>query len=47
MASRVVSFLKGPHIGTVLALLGCIWEGALFVGPPLGVGTGERWPTPD
>lgn len=35
--------LRSPHVGTVGALVGCVWEGFIFAGPLLGVGRSERW----
>ena len=42
-AQQIIGFLKGPHVGSVLAMVGAIWNGVLFVGPAFGIGESDQW----
>lgn len=38
-----VAFLKGPHLGSLFALVLAFWNGFVFVGPAVGLGQSDRW----
>lgn len=38
----VGAFLKGPHVGSVLAIALSLWGGFLFVGPPIDLSASDR-----
>ena len=43
MGQAISQFFKSPYLGVVVFVIGAIWTGWIFVGPPIGLARTDRW----